>query len=519
MTWHGWTRSKDEIVDSALLLMIMIALPLVGAAIAYVCPGRRAVFAVCISVIGLSALFAGMLAWLVFTGGPIRSPGGAFFVDALSAWHLCLLTLVFVTSTLYALVYFGEETARNNFSLRQARMFGALWLGACAAMTLVLVSNNLGIMWVGIEATTLLTSFLICLHRTKESLEAMWKYLLICSVGVALAFMGTLLLAAAARPLSLDASEMLLLTTLREHAGGLDPLLAKAAFVFLIIGYGTKAGLAPMHTWLPDAHSQAPTPLSALFSGFMLNASLYCVMRCLPIVESATGGTGWTRGLLLGLGLLSVGCAAAFMLFQKDVKRLLAYSSVEHIGIMSVGLGLGGLGVFAALFHSLNHSIAKTLSFFAAGRLGQLRGTHEIKTLRGMFAISPWWGSGLFVGLLTLIGVAPFAIFMSEFQMIKAAMDARAWFTLVIFLAGLAVVFIGVLTHLIGLAWDHSGANHPPCRPTPFLERLLIVVPIVLLLLLGVWMPEPLRAMLTAAADVVRTVAPLQPFVFGSGAL
>jgi hydrogenase-4 component F len=381
-----------------------------------------------------------------------------------------------------------------------------------------LVSNNLGIMWVGMEATTLLTAFLICVHRTRESLEAMWKYLLICSIGVALAFMGTLLMAASAAPLHLDSIHVMLWTSLRANAAHLDPMLVKIAFVFLAVGYGTKAGLAPMHTWLPDAHSQAPTPVSAVFSGFMLNTALYCIMRYVPIVETATGGNGWCLGILTLFGLVSIVVAAAFILFQHDLKRLLAYHSVEHIGIIALGVGLGGLGTFAALFHTLNHSLCKTLSFFAAGRLGQLHGTHDMRTMKGTLASAPLWGTAIFGSLLALIGVAPFALFVSEFQIVKAALDTRAVFELVVFLSGAAVVFVGALGHAIPLVWAKPTVVLPRYRATR-LEVILVALPLGILLLLGLWMPDALQNMLNAAADVIHNQSSIGSALWGKSAL
>ena len=212
---------------------------------------------------------------------------------------------------------------------------------------------------------------------------------------------------------------------LHENAARLDPKLIKAAFIFLLVGYGTKAGLAPMHNWLPDAHMQAPAPVSAIFSGFLLSTSLYCIMRYMPVIEAATGSTGWCQRLMTGFGLFSIAVAAVFIVSQKNLKRFLAYSSIEHIGIISLGLGLGGLGVFAALFHTLNHSLCKTLSFFAAGRMGQLFGTYEMRDMKGALGRSPVWGAGLFLSILALIGVAPFSLFMSEFLILKAAIDKR----------------------------------------------------------------------------------------------
>jgi hydrogenase-4 component F len=271
------------------------------------------------------------------------------------------------------------------------------------------------------------------------------------------------------------------------------------------VGYGTKAGLAPMHTWLPDAHSQAPAPVSAIFSGVMLNTALYCLMRYIPVVEAATGAQGYCLQLLSLFGLVSMLVAAAFILFQRDVKRLLAYSSVEHLGIITVALSLGGLGTVAAMFHTLNHSLCKPLTFFCAGRLGQMYGTHDMRQMPGALRHSPLWGTGLLLGLLALIGVVPFAIFMSELQMVKAAADYQAIAVLVTFLLAAGVVFIGAFGHATSMAWGSppAAAQRQPAR---LLDALLVIVPLALLLLLGLWMPPPLLDVFEQAAAVIGPV-------------
>jgi hydrogenase-4 component F len=485
-----------------LLYGLLILLPFVGGAICIALPSPRQILATMCITVCASALVALWIVWRVFTGGPVFAVGGWFYVDALSAYHLCVMMMVFVASSIYAWGYFMKETEAGHIKRRGLHQFAGLWCGALAAMTLVLISNNLGIMWVGIEATTLLTAFLICIPVRPASLEAMWKYLIICSIGVAFAFLGTLMVAASAKGLHLNPSDTLLWTRLRQAAGSLNPMLLKTGFLCLLVGYGTKAGLAPMHSWLPDAHSQAPAPVSAIFSGFMLNAALYCVMRYVPIVEINTGRMGWSLQLLTLFGLISIIVAAAFIIFQHDVKRLLAYHSVEHIGIITLGFGLGGLGIFAALFHTLNHSICKTLSFFAAGRLGQTYGTHNMTKMSGSLRSAPVWGIGLFGSILVLIGVAPFAMFMSEFQILKAAIDGRAILALILFLAGGSVVFVGALGHAIAMAW---GKPEPVVEPerAGLVERILAFAPLAVLLVLGLWMPAPLLSMLKQAADVL----------------
>ncbi len=310
-------------------------------------------------------------------------------------------------------------------------------------------------------------------------------------------------IAASARHLGIGASETLLWTNLRDRAASLDPVLVKASFIFLLVGYGTKAGLAPMHNWLPDAHSQAPAPVSALFSGFMLSAAMYCLMRFLPVTDAATGFAGWAHRLLAGFGLLSILVAAAFIPFQKNAKRFLAYSSLEHMGVVAFGLGLGGIGTAAALFHTLNHAFGKTLAFFSAGRLGQAAGGHEMDRLSGSMRRSPLWGMGLFGGILALVGAAPFALFMSELQILKAAVDRGPALPIVLYLAGLAVVFIGAMGHAIRLAWGESKDSVRLERPAAA-ERVLVLFPLAVLLVLGVWMPGPLHGLIEKAAAVVR---------------
>ena len=489
-------------MDGSLLLIALLVVPFATAPACLLACSPRAVLGWSLAGGLLEGALGLAAAWQAFGDGPLFAAGQWLFLDALSAYNLAVLLVVYLLSTLYAFRYFAHEREAEGWTLRTARQFGGLWTGALGAMVVVLLSNNLGILWVGIEGTTVLTAFLICLHVTSVSLEAMWKYLLICSVGVGLAFMGTLLVAKSAVPLGLEPATTLLWTTLRDHAAHLDPGPARAGFLFLLVGYGTKAGLAPMHSWLPDAHSQAPAPVSALFSGFMLNTALYCLMRYLPIVEAANGHSGWAQQLLVMFGLASILVAAAFLLFQQDLKRLLAYSSVEHLGVITLGLGLGGLGTFAALFHSANHSLAKTLAFFSAGRLGQSHGTHDLSALRGTLRTHPAWGTGMLGALLALLGVAPFAPFMSELAIARAAVQSGATWTLILFLAGLSVVFVGVLRYVLGLAWGRPDREPLPER-RGVLDVLLVVVPLGVLLLLGLWLPAPFEAVLLQAARVI----------------
>ena len=484
------------------ILWLLALLPVSLAALALVMPSARSAIAAVAWGVPPIAAAAAFAVVKVFRSGPLLSAGGWLHLDALSAYHMIVMMAVFVLGSVYAAAYFRREPEEHVLSRNQARRFAALWCGALGAMTVVLLSNNLALMWVGVEATTLLTAFLICMRISPVSLEATWKYLVVCSVGVAFAFMGVLLVAASVGQPSAD-PHLLHWTRMREIAGTLDSRLLKMAFIFLVVGYGTKAGLAPMHSWLPDAHSQAPAPVSAVFSGFMLNMALYCIMRYVPLVEAATGGSAWTSGILVGFGLVSIVIAAVFILAQHDLKRLFAYCSVEHLGIIALGLGLGPAGVFAALFHTLNHSVCKVLGFFSAGRLGQIYGTHDMRGIRAGLKTSPLWGTALFASMLALIGVAPFAIFMSELLILKAAVESGRYAAMAVFLLGSATVFVGVLRQAMDMAWGgNAEAARAPERPSVS-EWMVVVLPLLLLLVLGLWMPPAFRRILQDAAAVL----------------
>jgi hydrogenase-4 component F len=485
-------------MDGALLIWVVMLVPVAGAGLCLLPRSPRAIFNLLSMLAMAYAAAAFVLGLGVFGTGPTTAGNAWLRVDALSAFHLFVVSLVFVPSTLFAKGYF----ATAEISLRKARRFAVLWQGSLAAMTLVLLANHLGLMWVGVETTTLATTFLIALHRSRESIEATWKYLMICSVGIAIAFLGMLIFGAASSQVGDAGADVMLWTRLREVAPALNPKLVRLGFIFLLVGYGTKVGLAPMHTWLPDAHSQAPAPVSSMFSAAMLSTVLYCLMRYLPVVDIATGHTGWPSRLLCLFGALSMVIAAAFILFQRDLKRMLAYCSVEHMGIVAMGLGLGSLGAFAAMFHTLNHSLAKSVGFCSAGRLGQMVGTHEMSRLRGIVRLSSVWGSGLALSLLALIGVVPSALFMSELLVVKAAVDAKATAVLVAFLVGGGTVFLGMFAHTMAMTRGQVVADAKPIRATA-LEALIVFVPAALLVVLGVWMPNPLREVLVQAAAIV----------------
>ncbi|OFZ78602.1 MAG: hypothetical protein A2583_04350 [Bdellovibrionales bacterium RIFOXYD1_FULL_53_11] len=487
------------------MIKLLLVLPLAGALVCLLPWSVRRVFAVMLGFVAAECLLVALAVHEVLRGGVPAGAGQWLRIDALSAFHLMLLGFVFLAGSIHAIAYFKGGSSQTGSWW--ARLFSALWLGSMWAMVLVFVSNNIGIMWVGVEATTLLTAFLICTNVTSCSLEAMWKYILICSVGVAFAFMGTILVAAST--VGVAGHSLMFWTELMASAGSLDAGLLRAGFVFLLVGYGTKSGFAPMHNWLPDAHSQAPSPVSAVFSGVLLNSAMYCLLRFMPVVEGAAGNGPWVHDLMILAGLISIVVAAAFILLQRDLKRLLAYSSVEHVGIMALGFGLGGIGTFAALFHSLGHSLAKPLAFISAGRLGHPRGTYDMQALAGSMRVSRVWGVGLFAALLALVGAAPFALFMSELLVARAAIEQKKWFVLALLLAGLGVVFAGVMRYAIPLLWgdrpDAALASSPAAPPEAGsrFDMLFVCVVVLLLVVLGLVIPAPLMRLLEGARAVV----------------
>ncbi len=429
----------------------------------------------------------------------LPAPGGWLGLDAPGLLFLTIVSLLFLAAALYALDYLAREESgeRVDFvgggpfsNAPEARFTGCLLL-FLATMTAVCVSRRFGLIWVATEATTLTSAPLIYYHRHHRSLEAAWKYLMLCSVGIALALLGNAFLAAAGPELTMD------LDTLLAHAGALQPVWLKGAFVLFLAGYGTKMGLAPMHSWLPDAHSESPSLVSALLSGALLNCAFLGVLRGLQVL-SAAGLGDFARGLLVPFGLLSMGVAAVFIQGQADYKRLLAYSSVEHMGILALGVGLGGTGVFGAMLHAVNHSVVKALLFLCAGNILAAYKTKSAADARGVLRVLPWTGALWLAGLLAAVGAPPFGPFVSEFAVLKAAADQGRSFVVVAYLSCLTLVFVGMAT--TGLRMSLGPASRKvEARETP----LSVAVPAALALaalVLGVWVPPPLRRLLAQAA-------------------
>jgi hydrogenase-4 component F len=371
------------------------------------------------------------------------------------------------------------------------QLFMATMLGA-------LLTNNMGILWVAMEAATLTTVLLVSLYRTPASLEAAWKYFILCGVGIAQALFGTILLYFAAEKVLGAGGGALLWTELDAVKGQLEPTVLGLAFVFLLVGYGTKVGLAPLHNWLPDAHAEGPTPVSAVLSGLLLNVALYAVVRCKVLVQGAVA-TPVAGHLMMAFGLLSVVIAAFLLSRQRDVKRLFAYSSIEHMGIVTFAFGMGGpIANFAALLHMTVHSLTKSAIFFAVGHAAQKTGTQLIDGIRGLVAISPVIGWGLALGALAILGMPPFGVFASEFLVLTTAMREQPWATPLL-LAALGVAFAAIFSKVQPMVFGEPTGKRLAHRPA----MLPVFVHLALVLMLGLWIPPQLAEWYRQAARLI----------------
>jgi hydrogenase-4 component F len=481
-------------------VLALLLPPLVGSSIAAIVrPYRRIVGWIGVACAAVSLAAAALLSAQVVLRGPLGGPltTGVWRVDALSA--LLALAIAFVallTSAVAPGLHAGDvEDARY---LRRLRGF----MGAFAFTMLMAVTvQNVALMWVAIEATTIASALAIPLHRTKASVEASWKYLLVCSVGIALALTGTILAYFDFVSTAGHVDDALNWVALRNAAPERHPQLLQLAFAFILVGYGTKAGLAPMHTWLPDAHSEAPSPISAMMSGVLLAVALYAIARWKAVVDAAVD-PAFTNGLLVGFGVASVAIGTFSLVIQRHYKRMLGYSSVEHMGLAAIGLALGPLGVFAAWLHVLNHAVAKSAAFLLAGRILHRYETAEIGKVSGLLRVMPWTGALFAAGVLALVGLPPFGLFISEFLLIQAALAAgRTWLAAVV-LVLLLTAFVSLLNHANRMLYGEPPANVRTGERGSWTTAVL-VVPLLILILLGLVLPGPLSTLIRDSAGAL----------------
>ena len=446
----------------------------------------------------LTLLAAIVLTVRVVDHGPQLLFDEQIFVDPLNVFLVALTAFVGFTTSLFSRPYMRIEHDHGRLTVGRLRLYHSMFQLFMFTMLLALTTNNMGILWVAMEAATLTTVLLVSLYRSAASLEAAWKYFILCGVGIAQALFGTILLYFAAERVLGHEGGALLWTHLDAVKGQLEPTVMSLAFVFLLVGYGTKVGLVPLHNWLPDAHAEGPTPVSAVLSGLLLNVALYAVLRCKVLADGALH-SNLAGILMMGFGLLSVVVAALFLSRQKDIKRMFAYSSIEHMGLITFAFGMGGkVATFAALLHMTVHSLTKSAIFFAVGHAVQKAGTQQMENIRGMLQISPTVGWGLMLGTFAILGMPPFGVFASEFLIITTAMHDYPW-TTPILLVALGIAFAAIFGKVQPIVFGETTAKplpHPPALLPVFAHLLLVLI-------LGLYMPPYLANWYRQAAALL----------------
>jgi hydrogenase-4 component F len=464
-------------------LAAVLLIPLLAAGVLALLPDYR--------ITARLNVFAALLTFLaalsLFFGRP--EAGSYLLVDDLNNVFIVLTTFIAFTTSVFSATYIGHEMESGRLTPAFLRFYHAMYQLLMFAMNLALVANNIGLMWVAIELATLTTVLMVGIYRTHEALEAAWKYFILGSVGIALALFGTILVYMAARPVVGEGLDAMVWTTLLAHVAKFDPALLNVAFVFLLLGYGTKVGLAPLHAWLPDAHAEGPTPISAVLSGLLLNVALYALLR-FKMLLAANPAALAPGPLMVAMGLISL-VFAAFMLYRRrDIKRMFAYSSIEHMGIIAFAFGMGGpLANFAGLLHMTMHSLTKSAIFFAVGHIAQVKGTQQIAKMGGLTETNPVLGWGLVLGVVAIAGLPPLGIFMSEFLVVTSTFAREPWLAIVLVFG----ILIGVGALFLRL---NSIAFGEPRGPTAEAEASYVPMfaHLALVLAAGIYMPPALVA-------------------------
>jgi len=464
-------------------VLLVLAIPALAAAILAALPGYRAT-----SLINAAASFLTLLAALFLL---IERPatGRYLLVDDLNIVFVILNTFVGFTTSVFSAGYLGHELEIGRLKPAYVRFYHAMYQVMMFGMNLALLANNIGLMWVAVEVATLTTVLMVGIYRTHEALEAAWKYFILGSVGIALALFGTILVYMAAIPIVGEGLDGMTWTILIERVPEFDPSLLNVAFVFLLLGYGTKVGLAPLHAWLPDAHAEGPTPISAVLSGLLLNVALYAVLR-FKMLLAANPEAIAPGPLMATMGLTSLIFASLMLYRRRDIKRMFAYSSIEHMGIIAFAFGMGGpLANFAGLLHMTMHSLTKSAIFFAVGHIAQVKGTQKIAEIRGLTVTHPVLGFGLVIGVVAIAGMPPLGIFMSEFLVVSSTF-AREPLLAIPLVLGLLIGFGALMLRVHGLAFGEPTGNTGRVEASylPMFGHLALV------LMAGIYLPPPIVA-------------------------
>jgi len=476
-------------------LAVVLGTPVAAAVILGFIPGRYHRNAARLNVL---ASFVTLAAGLkLFEVRP--EPNLYFFIDDFNVYLVVLTAFVGFTTSLFSASYIEHEVEIGRLDAARLRFYHGMYQAFMFSMLLALTANNLGIMWVAVEGATLATALMVSLYRTREAIEAAWKYFILCGVGIALALFGTILMYLAAQPVMGGGAQAMAWLQILAQVARFDPAILNLAFVFLLAGYGTKVGLAPFHAWLPDAHAEGPTPISAVLSGLLLNVALYAVLR-FKILLAHNAGAIAPGPLMVGMGLSSL-LLATFMLYRRrDIKRMFAYSSIEHMGIITFAFGMGGpLANFAGLLHMTMHSLTKSAIFFAVGHIAQVKGSQKIADIRGLTISHPTLGWTFVIAVLAIAGLPPLGIFMSEFLVVTSTM-ARQPVLAIPLVLGLLVGFGALILRLQGAAFgDVPTRGHAPIKAS----LLPVWAHLALVATAGLYIPPQLVAWFRAVATLL----------------
>jgi hydrogenase-4 component F len=470
-----------------MLLFASFLVPVLASVFAVVAKDVRALGRSAVAASLAAAAGFGTVAGIVFARGPLRF-GEGWMVDRFAALMIVLIQIVWTAAAIVSTRYVGREHDTGVLSTRKVRIYHGLLPLFVLSMFVAVTTDHLGVLWIALEATTLTTTPLVALYKKDGAIEAAWKYLLLCSLGISVSLLGLLLLAFAGVGAGLPLDRAFSLSALGGRAAALDPQVVRWAFVFLFVGIGTKVGFVPMHPWLPDAHSRTPSPVSACLSGVLLNVALYALLRAKAVVDLSLGQDRWTSGFFVGFGLLSILFAAFVLLHQQNYKRMLAYHSVEHMGLIAFGLGMGPVGAAGAVAHMIGHTLAKSALFFTAGEI--LLGTHttKIANVKGLWRAAPRTSLAFMLGFLGLIGMPTSIIFSSELTFLMEAARRSPGAALAV-VVGLAIVPVGVLHHLFTMLFSSESSEGPSAgRPEPFnVIHAVVAVELALLFSGGVF--------------------------------
>ena len=486
------------------IVAALLLAPLLGGLAAWFLRGRTVELVAYASMYVVCAAGLG-LAVTVFRTGRITALGGVIAIDALGAYLLILTVLVAAMALGASPRYISHELAANKLKPRDEGHYYALFLWFVGTLVAVPLVDNLGLLWVAIEATTVVSALLVGINRSSDAIEAAWKYLILGTIGVGFALLATLLAYASSVRVLGESSDALNWTTLMAIAPQLNPSLLRLSFIFALAGYGTKIGLAPFHTWLPDAHSQAPSPISALLSGVSLIAAFYALVR-FHLVAAAGLGPAFSSNLLIFFGLLSIAVALPFLIRQEDVKRLLAYSSVEHMGVLALGLGFGGpLALLGVIAHIGFHALTKATLFISAGELVQQYGSRRLSAIRGTLTASPVPGGVLGSGIILLGGLPPSGLFVTEFAIIVGGVTRGYGLAAALAALLLALCFVALAVHGSRIVWGHSGPVDAT-REMDWSMALRLALPLAAVAVLGLWTPGPLVSALESVRAVMAVI-------------